>query len=182
VGLAVNQPAARTGVTGLGGIAALDVVRTARDWPVPVLAGLDWPAHLTTAALVLGALPRRLQPEVAAWALAGSVAIDLDHIPMYIGFRSVITVKGGRPVTHSLTTAAALLGAAVPARGRSRRVLGGLGLGVLLHFVRDIGTGPGLPLFWPFHRGNLRIPYGAHFAAIAIAAAVPVVRRRARSR
>jgi inner membrane protein len=178
VGIALNEPAARRGVAGLGGIAALDTAIASRDWPVPLLAGLDWPAHLTTAALVLAALPRRLEPEVAAWALVGSVAIDLDHIPMYLGFRSIVTQDGGRPVTHSLATAAALLGAAVAPRGRARRVLAGLGLGALLHFVRDIGTGPGLPLLWPFHRGNVRIPYGSHFAAIALAAAVPVVRRR----
>jgi inner membrane protein len=178
VGSGVKQ--ARQGGAGLGAIAALDAVRTARHWPVPVVAALDWPAHVTTAALVLAALPRRLPPRVAAWALAGSVVIDLDHIPLYLGIESLATVHGGRPVTHSLTTAAALLGAAVPARGRAREVLTGLGVGVLLHFVRDIGTGPGLPLFWPLHRGNPHIPYAAHFAALAAAAAVPALRRLAR--
>jgi inner membrane protein len=180
VGIPVNEPAARRGVAGLGGIAALDAVRTARSWPVPVLAGLDWPAHLTTAAHVLAALPRRLEPEVARWALVGSVAIDLDHIPLYLGFRSAITEKGGRPVTHSVTTAAVLLAAAVPARGRARRVLTGLGIGALLHFVRDIGTGPGLPLLWPFRHGNVRVPYGAHLGALVLIAAVPALRRRPR--
>jgi inner membrane protein len=177
VGVAVNEPAARKGVAGLGGIAALDLVRTSRRWPVPVLAALDWPAHLTTAALLLGALPRRLHPEVAGWALVGSVAIDLDHIPLYLGFRSVITEKDGRPVTHSLTSTAALLGAAIPARGRRRRVLAGLGIGTLLHFARDLGTGPGVPLFWPLRHGNVRVPYGPHLATIALAAALPVLRR-----
>jgi inner membrane protein len=176
----VNEPAARKGVAGLGGIAALDVVRTSRDWPVPVQAALDWPAHLTTAALVLAALPRRLAPEVAAWALAGSVVIDLDHIPLYLGLRSVVTEDGGRPVTHSLATAAALLGAAIPTRGRRRRVLAGLGVGALLHFVRDIGTGPGVPLFWPLRRSNVRVPYGPHLAALAVTVAVPALRRNRR--
>ena len=180
MGVPVNEPAARQGVAGLGGIAALDAVRTAREWPVPVLAALDWPAHLTTAALVLAALPRRLEPQIAGWALAGSIAIDLDHVPLYLGLRKIVTEDGGRPVTHSLTTAAALLGAAVPARGRTRRVLTGLGIGALLHFVRDIGTGPGLPLLWPVHRGNVRIPYGAHLAAVAAAAAIPMLRRPSR--
>ena len=163
---------------GLAGIAALDAVRTSRDhWPVPLLAGLDWPAHLITAALVLKTV--RLDPEVAAWALAGSIAIELDHIPLYVGLRSAVTEDGGRPVTHSLTTAGALLGAAVPSRGRARKVLTGLGAGVLLHLVRDIGTG-GVPLLWPFHHGTVRVPYAAHFAAIAAAAAVPALRRRSR--
>jgi len=169
-------------VAGLCGIAALDVVRTSRNhWPVPLLAGLDWPAHFLTAALALTALPRRLDPEVAAWALAGSVAIDLDHIPLYLGFRPVVTEAGGRPFTHSLTTATALLGAAVPARGRARKVLAGLGAGVLLHLVRDIGTG-GVPLLWPLHRGTVRVPYAPHFAAIAWAAAAPALRRRSGGR
>ena len=168
--------AARNGVAGLAGIAALDAVRTARHWPVPLLAALDWPAHLATAGLVLAALPRRLDPRMAAWALAGSVAIDLDHIPLYLGFRAAVT-EGGRPVTHSLTTAAALLGAAVASRGRLRTALAGLGEGVLLHFVRDIATGPGLPLLWPVRSRNVRIPYGMHLAALGLTVAVAALRR-----
>ena len=164
MGVPLNEPAARQGVAGLGGIAALDAVRTAREWPVPVLAGLDWPAHLTTAALVLAALPRRLEPEIAGWALAGSIAIDLDHIPLYLWDTGAAT-PGARPVTHSLLTPVLLLAAAALVR-RLRVPLLGLALGVGLHLLRDIGTGPGVPLLWPFVPASLQLPYGVYLAVV----------------
>jgi inner membrane protein len=161
------------------GIAALDGVQALRSWPMPVVAALDWPAHLATAALVLAALPAELPPETAAWALAGSVAIDIDHVPLYVGFEEQVAVgEGGRPFTHSLVTTAALFAGSRFARGRRRTVLTGLAAGTLLHFVRDIGTGPGLPLLWPFSRRVLRIPYAAYLAPVAAAAAVRALTRR----
>jgi inner membrane protein len=155
----------------VAGIAAVDVVRTARRWPVPVAAALDWPAHLATAALVLAAGPRWPDPGTAAWALAGSVAIDVDHVPLYVGLERVVAVgPGGRPVTHSPATAVALLAGARLTGGRARTALAGLSAGVLLHFVRDVATGPGLPLLWPFSDRNSRIPYAAYLAPVAAAA------------
>jgi inner membrane protein len=176
----VNRPAPGSGLAALGSIGALDAVRSARNWSVPVLAALDWPAHLITAGLLLATLPRRPDPRVAGWALAGSVAIDLDHVPLYLGLQ-VAATEGSRPVTHSLATAAALLVGAVPARGRARTALTGLGVGVLLHFVRDLGTGPGVPLLWPLRPADVRLPYAAHLGLLAAAAAIPALRRRARS-
>ena len=154
----------------VAGVGALDAVITARRWSVPMLAGLDWPAHVATAALALGALPPRLRPASAGWALAGSVAIDLDHVPLYLGLDRVAAHPGGRPVTHSLATPAALLAGARLTQGRVRAALAGLSGGVLLHFVRDVGTGPGLPLLWPFSRRDVRIPYAAYLAPVAAAA------------
>src|SRR5690348_9878108 len=82
---------------------------------------LDEVAHLTTAALGLLVLacfielPRRFY--IAA--LIASVAIDLDHIPLYLG---LLGDEAGRPFTHSLATVVIFAGAAVVGR-RHRAVL-----------------------------------------------------------
>ena len=109
---------------------------------------LDEPAHLATAALgllVLACLvdvPRRFY--VAA--LIASVAIDLDHIPLYLG---LLGNGGQRPVTHSLSTVIVVAVAAVISR-RHRAVLAGVATGLVLHFARDIAEGPpGVRMLWP---------------------------------
>src|SRR6266480_2847937 len=109
---------------------------------------LDEVAHLATAALGLMVLacfadaPRRFY--VAA--LVASVAIDLDHIPLYLG---LLGDDGQRPVTHSLATVVVFAGAAVASR-RHRAVLAGVAAGLVFHFARDIAEGPpGVRLLWP---------------------------------
>ena len=111
---------------------------------------LDEVAHLATAALGLMVLaclvdaPRRFY--IAA--LVASVAIDLDHIPLYLG---LLPDNGQRPVTHSLATVAVFAGAAVVSR-QHRAVLAGIATGLVLHFARDIAEGPpGVRLLWPLH-------------------------------
>jgi inner membrane protein len=108
---------------------------------------LDEVAHLATAALGLMVLaclidaPRRFY--VAA--LIASVAIDLDHVPLYLGLLN----DGQRPVTHSLATVVVFAGAAAVSR-RHRAVLAGIATGLVLHFARDIAEGPpGVQLLWP---------------------------------
>jgi inner membrane protein len=108
---------------------------------------LDEVAHLATAALGLMVLacfvdaPRRFY----AAALIASVAIDLDHIPLYLGLGE----HGHRPVTHSLATVVVFAGATVVSR-RHRAVLAGVATGLVLHFARDIAEGPpGVRLLWP---------------------------------
>jgi inner membrane protein len=108
----------------------------------------DEVCHLVTAALGLLVLtcfldvPRRFY--VAA--LVASVAIDLDHIPLYLG---LLGNKDQRPVTHSLATVVVFAGAAIASR-RHRAVLTGCAVGLLLHFARDIAEGPpGVRMLWP---------------------------------
>jgi inner membrane protein len=109
---------------------------------------LDEPAHLAIGALGLLALacfidaPRRFY--VAA--MIASVAIDLDHIPLYLG---LLGNQVQRPVTHSLATVIVVIGAAVVLR-RHRAVLAGIVTGLLIHFARDIAEGPpGVRMLWP---------------------------------
>jgi membrane-bound metal-dependent hydrolase YbcI (DUF457 family) len=109
---------------------------------------LDEVAHLATAALGLMVLacfadaPRRFY--VAA--LVASVAIDIDHIPLYLGW---LRDNGQRPVTHSLGTVLVFAVAAAISR-RHRAVLAGVATGLVLHFARDIAEGPpGVRMLWP---------------------------------
>jgi inner membrane protein len=120
-----------------------------RRVPFSVLASgaLDEVAHLATGALGLLALacfidaPRRYY--VAG--LIASVAIDLDHIPLYLGLGN----PDQRPVTHSLTTVLVIVVAAALSR-RHRAVLAGGATGLLIHFARDIAEGPpGVRMLWP---------------------------------
>jgi len=117
---------------------------------------LDEVAHLCTAALGLLVLahfidaPRRFY--VAA--LIASVAIDADHIPLYLG---LLGNQAQRPVTHSLTTVAVFAAAAAASR-KYRAVLGGVAAGLVLHFARDIAEGyPGVRVFWPIQDTSLMV-------------------------
>ena len=120
-----------------------------RRIPFSVLASgaLDEVAHLVTGALGMLALacfidaPRRYY--VAG--LIASVAIDLDHIPLYLGLGN----PDQRPVTHSLTTVLVIVVAAALSP-RHRAVLAGAATGLLIHFARDIAEGPpGVRMLWP---------------------------------
>ena len=132
-------------------LAGLALAFDAADRRVPfsILANgaLDEASHLATGALGLLALscfidaPRRFY--VAG--LIASVAIDLDHIPMYLGLGNPYQ----RPVTHSLATVVVVVVAAVASR-RHRAVLAGVAAGLLIHFARDIAEGPpGVRMLWP---------------------------------
>jgi inner membrane protein len=48
--------------------------------------------------------------------------------------------------------------------------------GVALHFVRDIATGPGLPLWWPWEQRNRNLPYQLYSRTLMVLAAVGSVR------
>jgi membrane-bound metal-dependent hydrolase YbcI (DUF457 family) len=111
-------------------------------------APLDEVAHLATAALGLLVLARFivLPRRFYVAALVASVAIDLDHIPDYLG---LLGDQNGRPFTHSLATVTVLTGAAAASQ-RLRAVLAGVATGLLLHFARDIMEGPpGVRMLWP---------------------------------
>jgi inner membrane protein len=148
-------------------IGALDLVGEAASWPVVVRGLLDEPAHLLTAYVLLLAMGRPLVPGGRdAWALTGAVLIDVDHLPQFLGFPGW-AVAGGRPPTHSLALVLVLLGAGLA--GRRVAAARYLAIGVLLHFVRDLATGPGVPLLWPL-RGSVLLPYAGYAALMCLAA------------
>lgn len=139
---------------------------------------LDEPGHLATAALVLLAVVggRRLgaAPAFTLSALACSTLIDIDHVPLYAGVPGVAE-QGGRPYSHSLATVLVLLVVWLVS-GRRWTVAAGAAAGVALHFVRDVATGPGLPLWWPVTADPLRYPYRWYLGVVVGLAVVAAVR------
>jgi inner membrane protein len=137
-------------------------------------APLDEPAHLATAALGLLVLARLIDVPVRFYiaALVASVAIDLDHIPEYLG---LLGDQNGRPFTHSLATVAVFTVAAVASR-RHRAVLAGTVIGLLLHFARDIVEGaPGVRMLWPLQQTAWTANYWWFLGMIILLAGARVV-------
>jgi inner membrane protein len=139
-------------------------------------------AHLATCAILLLAAVQTgsLRPSVrfVTAALLASVAIDIDHIPGYLGSH-LLTGSLPRPYSHSMLLAAALLalGWAWPRR-RARELSFGIGFGVSAHLLRDLATGPGAPLAWPISSAVVTLPYAAYGALLAVAASsVPLTAR-----
>ena len=156
-------------VAALSAIVVVDVILDQRAWPLEINAPLDWTGHLLTAALLLVVLPRWARGKIWPWALIGSVAIDIDHMPLYTfapGFE-----VGGRPPTHSLLTVL-ILGTVAVVIPAARIPFAGLALGVCLHVVRDVATGPGVPLLWPLHGSTVRVSYAAYLAVLVAAVGV----------
>jgi inner membrane protein len=161
----------------VGAVVALDAAaRALSPLPVFLLGMLDEPAHLLTAVLALWAFaPAGLPVRAWLWTLLGAVLLDVDHIPMYLtdgGF----AVDGGRPPTHSLLTPLVLVALGLTAR--RLRVLLPFALGVLLHFGRDIATGPGVALFWPLDPAAVIVPHPAYLLVLGGLAVVAAARRR----
>ena len=157
----------------LAAIVALDIAWAAVHGSTGSLAyGIaDEPAHLATCAIVLLAVAacRRAplpMPLVVA-ALLASVAIDVDHIPGYLGW-DWLTESSPRPYSHGAATAAVLAGLGLAAKGqRARLVAAGLALGVAAHLLRDLGTGPGVPLLWPLTGASFSLPYAVYAGILA---------------
>ena len=134
----------------LATIAVADYVIHRRRPPWIVVGMFDHPAHVATAVL--------LRKEPTPSYLAGSLLPDLDHIPLAV--RVVHPNPGDpRPVTHCLLTVA-------PVALLNREAA----LGMLAHFVRDLGVGTGAPLLWPLSRRPVRVPYAA-YAVLILASA-----------
>ena len=157
-------------------VLVLDVLQQ-RARGILVMGLLDEPAHLATACLVLLAVAGRpwsaRHPAFTLAALVSSMAIDVDHLPLYAGVPH--WNAGGRPVTHSLLTVL-VLGLAGAALRRRRPLLWGAAAGVVLHFVRDVATGPGLPLLWPLGSATTRVPHDVYVVVLVLLLVVAAAR------
>jgi membrane-bound metal-dependent hydrolase YbcI (DUF457 family) len=160
---------------GLALVAVTDALARVRSHSRPVAGLLDETAHVGTGLLVLGAMaPRRT--EFALGVLAGSVLIDVDHIPDVLGSR---ILRGGRmrPLPHSIATLLALRLAQRPGNAARRGVL----IGVTAHLARDLATGTNsVPLFWPLSRRPASVPYGLYAAGLTALAGLGLAQRRTR--
>ncbi len=139
---------------------------------------LDETAHFLTMLLILWALgPRFCRPHILVPALIASVAIDADHIPGYLG-ADWLTAGTPRPYTHSLLTVAVIAIAALVWR-RRRVVLLAVGLGLIVHFWRDLSeSGSGVALLWPWSDHAFTLPHSIYLLAMAAIVGVDVVRCR----
>jgi hypothetical protein len=134
----------------LATIAVADYVIQRRTPRWIVVGMFDEPAHVATALLL------RRKPNAAY--VAGALLADFDHIPLAL--RLVHPGPGDpRPVTHSLLTVA-------PVAMKSPDVA----LGMLAHYVRDVGVGTGAPLLWPLTPRSVKVPYLA-YAVLVLATA-----------
>lgn len=124
------------------------------DVPWAVRGAGDETAHVATTALLLAPFAVRLGRPVVLGALVGSVALDLDHLPVYAG----LLPDDRRPGTHSIATLGLVAaGGWFPGVGREhRRFVWGLCAGLASHLLRDGLTG-GAPLLWPWSSSILGV-------------------------
>jgi membrane-bound metal-dependent hydrolase YbcI (DUF457 family) len=150
----------------LATIAAADAVLHRRRLPWIAIGFFDHPAHLATAGLIaLGSPPRPRRWTVGF--LAGALLPDVDHIPRAL--RPPHPEPGGRrPFSHCLLTIVPV--AALASATESER-LHGAASGMAAHYLRDLGVGGGVSLFWPVSRRSFRVPY-ALYAGGCVALAV----------
>lgn len=149
---------------------ALHPVLDGLDAPFLVIGSLDWIGHLATAVIVVGSLPVALRTRALVAALAASLLIDLDHLPQYLG-TDVLTDGTARPYGHTLTAVLVAVAAALALRGRAREVAAGVTLGVLVHLLRDVASGPGISPLWPLSDAVARVPFWLEAALLAVLAA-----------
>jgi inner membrane protein len=170
----------------VGAIFALDLLWSLLEGSTGVLAyGLvDEPAHLATCVVALLAIvaltAARPPARFVAAALIASVAIDFDHLPGYLGSHAM-TGSLPRPYTHSLLTVAVLLALGIALKQRDRRQVAlGVAFGISAHLLRDLATGPGVSLLWPFSDTAVTIPYAVYAGGLLLAVAgVAFTARRA---
>lgn len=123
---------------------------------------VDEPAHLATCAVMLLALAAlRGRPPSGRFvtaALLASMAIDVDHIPGYLGSHA-LAGSLPRPYTHSVLLVVLSLAVGLVWRSRDvRQVSLGIAFGISTHLLRDLATGPGVPLLWPASSEVIRLP------------------------
>lgn len=141
---------ARHALACLAVVAAADYVIHRRDPSWFAIGPLDHAAHVATAALLL---PSGRSRGWRANYFIGSLAPDIDHVPMAFGDPHA---GDPRPATHSvMSMGPALVGAPSVAAGMAA------------HYVRDLALEPGVPLLGGRH---LKVPYGA-YALLLLASA-----------
>ena len=153
---------------------ALDATDRRIPFGVWTTGPVDEVAHLSTAALGLLVLARFIDAPRRFYvaALIASVAIDVDHVPLYLG---LLGNEAQRPVTHSLSTVAVFVTAAAASR-RHRAVLAGVATGLVLHFARDIAEGyPGVRVFWPLQGTSWMVSYRWFLGMIVVFTAARLV-------
>lgn len=147
--------------------------------PTLLLGAADWTGHLATTAILVAAIPRRLPPALIAGVFL-ALLIDLDHIPDLLGAEG-INDRTPRPVSHSLVTVLAVGGIAAAVRARAPRYGDfalGLAIGVPMHLLRDVFTGPGVALLWPLSGVAVEGPFLLYLVGLMLVALYAALRPR----
>jgi hypothetical protein len=161
----VAEPIALPRAAPLAALAVVLVLdRVLARLPARPLAGIvDEAAHLATGTVVLAACGPR-DEAFASGLAAGSVLIDVDHVPELWG-RAWLRPPGVRPVPHSLATPTLV------ARLGHGRFARGAAVGLVAHLARDLATGTTrVALLWPLTRRGFSIRYGTYFGVLALLA------------
>ena len=158
------------------GIAVVDLVMPSPEHSLFAAGVLDETAHLLTGLVVLLALPKPARPFVIG-VLVGSVLIDLDHLPALGGWDG-LTRNTPRPYSHSFVTPLLLLGCGLLLSEAKRAAAFGLALGTLAHLGRDLATGSGVSILWPFTSDAYHGPYAVYFGSLLLLAAASILLRR----
>ena len=166
----------------LAAVLIADVLLDVLDVSTRGQAFLDETGHVSTAALVLLLIHDKLPRLAVPAALAASVLIDVDHVPLVLWRSDVLTDGTGRPYSHGLLTVIVLVLLASLTRDRARAAALGLGIGVLTHFLRDVATGPGIPALWPLSDTMVKVPYAAYGGVLGALVLVVAVRAKRRPR
>lgn len=122
--------------------------------PLPIKAAAGESAHIATTLCLLSLIRPKRPRDFFAGAIVGSVALDVDHLPLYAMYEK----PSARPGSHSLVTVALVAGLTARSTGRRRGFLQGVSFGLTSHLLRDLLTG-GAPLLWPL--SGRRVMIGA---------------------
>jgi membrane-bound metal-dependent hydrolase YbcI (DUF457 family) len=139
----------------------------------PISGIVDETAHAATGLAVLAAWPDGDREFVGGLA-AGSILLDIDHLPELWG-RRWLRPRGVRPLPHSVGLPALLL---VHAVRKSNRAALGAAVGLGGHLLRDLATGKtAVPLLWPLTKRPFTVRYRKYVAVMAVLGAVGASRR-----
>ncbi|MFL5901621.1 MAG: metal-dependent hydrolase [Solirubrobacterales bacterium] len=172
----------RLAIALVGAIVCIDLLWSLVEGSTGAIAYgiVDEPAHLATCLVALLAAiaisGRRPPLPFIVAALIACVAIDVDHLPAYLGWNG-LTGTLPRPYSHSLPVVLLLVGFGRASHGTPRQVSYGLAFGVATHLFRDLATGPGVPFLWPLTDATLTLPYAVCAVTLALAALAAPARR-----
>lgn len=168
-------PAAAAAIL-VAAVAAIDLLFREYHFSLPVAALLDESAHVATLLVLLAAVGPIPSGRFIGGSLLGVVLIDVDHVPMQLGW-DFLTAGTGRPYSHSLAGILVLVCIALASPKSWRPSLLGAATGLAVHLVRDAATG-GIALYWPLSWQAVRLPYGAYALTLVLAAGATQMRHR----
>ena len=173
----------RTLLACVGVIAAADLVIWLSEPPLGLQALFDESAHAATGVLALAAVGVAFKPPIVLAVIAGSVLIDVDHVPRLLGSDVLQDSAAPRPYTHSLLTVILLAAAALLMPRPNRKLLIVAALALILHLLRDMAEpgGSGVALLWPLSDRAYSIEYGVYAAVLGLLTVIAVTRRAAAS-